>query len=88
METTPFHTYAPQPWHPCELAAGGSMRHPHFHPHPHLLTPMLRSRGILVGSLLAAQCGLDSIPQDWREQTKVYSELEPLVDKVLAGVDA
>ncbi|GAX80493.1 hypothetical protein CEUSTIGMA_g7931.t1 [Chlamydomonas eustigma] len=42
------------------------------------------SRGCMVGALLAAQGGLDSIPVEWRKQTKGYAEYEALVDKMLA----
>ncbi|KAG1667520.1 hypothetical protein FOA52_013710 [Chlamydomonas sp. UWO 241] len=43
------------------------------------------SRGLLVGALLAAQCGMDSVPASWRERTDALAELEPLVDQLMAA---
>ena len=42
------------------------------------------SRNVLVGALLAAQHGLESIPEAWKSQTKHYAEAEKLVDQLLA----
>lgn len=42
------------------------------------------SRACLLGALLAAQGGMESIPQGWRDQTTGYKEYEALVDKLLA----
>ena len=43
------------------------------------------SRNILVGALLAAQSGLESVPVSWRQRTKHYAEAEVLADQLLAG---
>ena len=43
------------------------------------------SRNVLVGALLAAQHGLDSVPQGWKNKAKHYAEAESLVDKLLAS---
>ncbi|KAK9830326.1 hypothetical protein WJX72_011026 [[Myrmecia] bisecta] len=42
------------------------------------------SRSILIGALLAAQNGLEAIPDTWKDKTDSYHELEALVDQLLA----
>ena len=43
------------------------------------------SRNVLVGALLAAHHGLDSVPQSWKQKTKHYAEAEALVDRILSS---
>ncbi|GAX81099.1 hypothetical protein CEUSTIGMA_g8533.t1 [Chlamydomonas eustigma] len=43
------------------------------------------SRSILLGALLAAQCGLGAIPEGWRAKTTHYAEAERLIDEILAA---
>ncbi|GMH44933.1 hypothetical protein BSKO_12890 [Bryopsis sp. KO-2023] len=41
------------------------------------------SRAHFIGALFAAQDGLDSIPDEWRQKTAIFTDLEALVDDLL-----
>lgn len=42
------------------------------------------SRNIVIGALLAAEGALESIPEEWKQQTKAYAEVEELADRVVS----
>lgn len=42
------------------------------------------SRAHLIGAMLAAQDGLESVPKEWREKTTRYRELEVMADRLIS----
>lgn len=43
-------------------------------------------RNIVIGALLAAEGGLDSIPDSWKHKTRLLSEIESLADQVVSSL--
>jgi hypothetical protein len=41
-------------------------------------------RNIVVGALLAAESGVEGIPDTWKTRTQAYAEVSELADQVVA----